>query len=301
MSCDHDGSLFATTQGVIPINISPHDTASSLAAFAAAAGFGGDGTDALQALLMHGQQLQADGKVGLKPSDAGQMGASSGASGPNSPNDPSSGNDPIVIIEGERDHGEPPWLPSPDYPDPGAGPIEGGSSGGGGEPHHTSPIPERHPSHVNMDHLRNLALDLSAQIQGKNPKVEWAAGIIADASGNLRTTGLIKGTPDSFHFYLEPSQMRPGDNLVAILHSHPKVGNQDAGIPSYTGHSSGSSIPDQVFINNLIEQNPNGWIHPHLMQYIVDGNSGTTYEFVGKGPDADRSGERTDISHDLQP
>ncbi|MCG2583426.1 hypothetical protein [Massilia sp. TS11] len=305
MHSDIVGGPIGHPAGVIPVDTSPQGLPSQLAAFAYHAGHDGSEFDAIHALLKHGQQHQDDGKVALKPGGGTQhAGASSGGSGLSGPYDPNQGPDPIVTISGSYDPNDTPWLPDPYAPDPGPGPSGGGSAdggggGGGGEAHHSAPIPVRHPAHVNMDHLRNTVLAFSEQILALESKLEWAVGIIADASGNLHTTSLIKGGPDSFSFYLDPSLMQPGDQLVAVLHSHPAKLQQDAGIPSYTGNSANDARADQVIINQLIDSNPNGWIDPGMMQYILDVGSKTTYEFMGKGPDANRAAERVDITHDI--
>ncbi|MCG2586807.1 hypothetical protein [Massilia sp. TS11] len=75
----------------------------------------------------------------------------------------------------------------------------------------------------------------------------------------------------------------------------------EQGIRPYSGLAQEEEKFAWLVINGLIDPNPDGWIAPGMVRCILDLSYGKTYEFTGRGPDANRKDELVDISSDYIP
>lgn len=155
--------------------------------------------------------------------------------------------------------------------------------------------PTKQPANVDLGKLRQAILSVSSQMKSQSQftEQEYGALIYADANGNLRVGKMEEGTTG--HSVTVTTDAQPGEKLVAWIHSHPGISNQNAqGIPSKpTSNAVDNGKGDTGTVADLLKHS---FVDPGALMYILDERSGKIYEYTFEGSDSRTKADGTKIT-----
>lgn len=151
---------------------------------------------------------------------------------------------------------------------------------------HMSALPPGVPAGVNMDQLRHVATITGDKIKlYADQSVEYGAMIIKYPDGIIGSTAIEKGLPGEVSMSYRP---KPGEKIVAYIHSHPYDDYIDQRLPSRDDFHNAAELRQHPAVDH------------HLLMYIVDLESGDVYEYHS-GQDSSTRKVGANISKDLRP
>ncbi len=195
-------------------------------------------------------------------------------------------------------HGSPPPIDPWPFVDPGTGGGDSGDNGGGGgapDPSCDCPVPHNAPAGVDTKTLRDDIRSLANQMSHMDPNIEHAAAVMRMADGTLVVSQIADGDGDSFRLNLGTFQ--PGEQIVAIIHTHPATPGVDERTPSNDDNAAVGNVGDTTIQQNLINS---GTMDPNGLVYIVDDASGHTYEYQATDKSGNLGYDVTDPSSDSE-